>query len=446
MDFHIIRGTSLTLHQRQNQAISRLTHSYSMPPLQRSSTELERGEQAGTVGMLSAQTQSSKLSRPTPMTWPELTESLEAWEDPEDGVQDVEAKKRIKNCFRQRSDRLDLSFLSLSTLPDVIGRMQHVQFLSIANNYFSEIPQALANLANLRLLNVSNNVLKEVPDSIKEFKKLELFNAACNQLRKVSAELARLPKIETVMLAHNRILKFPENIHNIKDLDLEDQVPLASFSDFSIEFAARWEEDFQYEAGSGYLEIWVARYEEILRLPEAAKYREIFKERIGILLDTMMKNPGLRARCYYHAQNVIATCHDGILFSLFEMEIKQVEERMIALQLSDEEVRQEMERAFNFYRLQELALLHSEQHSYKQAATTEEVKVDTLETVLFFYTSPANTLDMPLGGERLRFMRYPTLSQATHDDQQRRSSVQILNHALWLFSMCYTSIKYRFVS
>ncbi|CAF2464556.1 unnamed protein product [Rotaria sp. Silwood2] len=215
----MIRRTSLTLNQCQNQAISQQTRSNSML-LHNSSAELERGESEGTINILSIQTQSLKLSPQKPMTWPELTESLEAWQDPED------------------------------------------------------------------------------------------------------------------------------------DLDLEDQVPLASFGHFSPEFAARWEKTLQYESGSGYLEIWVARFEEILRLPQAKKYRETFKQRIGILLDAMVNNPSLRTRCYDKAQDATATCHDGILFSLFEMEIKQFEERMIALESSDEEVRQEIERIFNFYRLQ----------------------------------------------------------------------------------------------
>ncbi|CAF4277384.1 unnamed protein product, partial [Adineta steineri] len=185
---------------------------------------------------------------------------------------------------------------------------------------------------------------------------------------------------------------------------------------FSPEFAAQWKETFRHESGAGYMEMWVARYEEILQQPQVVNYYETFTERIGILLDTMATNSSLRIRCYEKAQSVIATCYDGILFSLFEMEIKQVEERIIALQLSDEEVRQEMERTFNFYRLQEIALLHSEKYAYEQATTTETTEADTLETVLFFYASPENTLEMPLDGERLHYMRYPELSTATHDD------------------------------
>ncbi|CAF4397549.1 unnamed protein product [Rotaria sp. Silwood2] len=168
----------------------------------------------------------------------------------------------------------------------------------------------------------------------------------------------------------------------------------------------------------------MARFEEILRLPKAAKYGKAFKERISVLLDAMVKSPGLRSWCYDKARDVIATCHGGILFALFEMEVKQFEEKMIALELSDEEVRQEIERIFNFHRLQELALLHSEQHSHEPAVTTEEAQVDALETVLFFYASPANTLDMPLGGERLHFMCYPELFQVT-DDDVRKAVAQI---------------------
>ena len=407
MELPPIRGTPSTLNQRQNRTIPRQIRLRSTP-LPRFST--------GMSSIVSAQIPSPKLSSTKPITLPELTESLEEWQDLREDAQHDTAKERIMDCFTQLSDSLDLSFLSLSTLPDALGRMQHIQYLSIANNRFSAIPQTLTQLARLKLLNVSNNVLTEVPDSIKALQKLESFNGECNLLVKVSEELARLPKIQKVLLCHNRILEFPENIHRIRDLELEDQVPPASFADFSPLFAALWVDVFQHEIGSGHLEIWLARYEENLRLSEAAQYREAFQKRIGLLLNTMVSNSNLRTLCYKKAESVIATCHDGILFSLFEMEIKQVEERMIALELSDEEVRQETERAFNFYRLQELALLRSQQCPDEPTATTEDPEIDFLETSLFFYASPANTLEMPLGGKRLHFIRYPDAARVTHGD------------------------------
>ena len=411
MDLPSVRGTSLTLNQRHNRPASQQIR-FHRRPLPRSYPASHKNSLAPTTSKISAQTQSSTR----PLTWPELTRSLEAWKDPESDAQEDKAKDRITDCFRRFSDSLDLSSLSLSTLPDVVGRMQHVQYLSIADNRFSDIPVPLVHLASLKLLNVSDNILTAISDIIKEFEKLEILNAECNQLAKVSEHLARLPKIRTVLLSHNRILEFPSNIHRIEELQLEDQCPPAVFADFSPEFAVQWVNVFQNEPGSGHLEMWLARYQEILRLAETVRYREAFRNRIGRLLDTMVNNRSLRTLCYDKARGVLETCHDGILFSLFEMEIKQVEEKMIALQLSDEEVFQEIERTFNFYRLQELALLHAERESQGAPPSTEDTEIDVLETVLFFYASPANTLDMPLGGERLHFMRYPDTARATHDD------------------------------
>ena len=134
----------------------------------------------------------------------------------------------------------------------------------------------------------------------------------------------------------------------------------------------------------------------------------------------MIDNPNLRMLCYEHAETALGTCHDGILFSLFEMELKMVEERMVAGKLSDEEIRQEMERAFNFYRLQELAILHAEQQvTAEERSSDEDVQAEALETALFFYISPENTLEMPLGGDRLSFMRYPEHSNATDSDVRK---------------------------
>ncbi|CAF4264565.1 unnamed protein product [Rotaria sp. Silwood2] len=418
MDPFMIRGTSFALTQRQTQSVSQQSHSNSMP-LSSSSTALVSEEDKDMISALSVQTQSLKISYKKSMTLPELRKLLEAWKDPEALAEIIDASERITNCFKQRSDSLDLSSLSLSTLPDVFGGMQHVYYLSISNNYFSEIPRFLTKLASLKLLNMSNNVLSEVPDFIKEFKHLEFFNAECNQLEKVSEELGRLPKLRTLLLTHNRILNFPQNIHRIKNRSLEDQVPLASFGNFSPDFAARWKETFQHETVSGYFEIWLARYEEMLRLPEAENYHQAFKQRISTLLDAMVNNPDLRKLCYDKARDVIATSHDGMLFALFEMEVKHIEQRIIELQLSDEEIHQEVERAFNFYRLQELALLHAQEGSYKNNATTEEAIVDAQETVLFFYISPENTLEMPLNCEVPRFMYQPEMALANHHDVRK---------------------------
>ncbi|CAF1633130.1 unnamed protein product [Rotaria magnacalcarata] len=418
MDPFMIRGTSSTIIQRRTQPVSQQSHSNSMS-LRSSSRALASKEEKDMIGTLSTQKQSLKLSSKNSLTLSELRLVLEAWKEPETFADIIEAKERIVDCFKQRLDSLNLSFLYLSTLPDVFDGMQHVHYLSIDNNYFSEIPWFLTKLTSLKRLNISSNVLSEVPDFIKEFKQLEFFNVESNQLKKVSEELGRLPKLRTLMLTHNRIMKFPQNLHRIKNLELEDQIPLARFGDFSPEFEVRWKENFQYEATSGYFEIWMARYEEMLRMATAEKYRQMFKERISTLLSAMVNNANFRKLCFDKAINVIQTSHDGILFSLFELEVQLVEQRIMELQLSDEEVRQEVERAFNFYRLQELAILRAQIGSYENNATAEEEVVDAQETVLFYYISPENTLEMPLNCETPGFMYQPDTALADHHDVRK---------------------------
>ncbi|CAM4985657.1 unnamed protein product [Rotaria socialis] len=418
MDPSIIRETSSTITQRRTQSVSQQSHSNSMS-LRSFSTASPSKEGKDMIGTLSTQKQSLKLSSKKSLTLPELRQVLEAWKEPETFADVMEAKERIVDCFKQRLDNLNLSFLYISTLPDVFDGMQHVHYLSIDNNYFSEIPRFLTKLTSLKRLNISSNVLSEVPDFIKEFKQLEFFNAESNQLEKVSEELGRLSKLRTLMLAHNRIMKFPQNIHRIKNLELEDQIPLARFGDFSPEFEARWKETFQHEVASGYIEIWMARYEEMLRLPTAEKYRQMFKERMSRLLNAMVNSADFRKLCFDKATSVIQTSHDGILFSLFELEVQLVEQQIMELQLPDEDVRQEVERAFNFYRLQELAILRAQKGSYENNATAEEEVADAQETVLFYYISPANTLEMPLNCETPCFMYQPDSALADHHDVRK---------------------------
>ncbi|CAF5172765.1 unnamed protein product, partial [Rotaria magnacalcarata] len=388
-------------------------------PHRSSSTALVSKEDKDIIRKLFIQKQSLKLLPKKSLTLSELRQVLEAWNEPGTFADVTEAKERIVGCFKQRLDSLNLSFLYLSTLPDVFDGMQHVHYLSIDNNYFSEIPWFLTKLTSLKRLNISSSVLSEVPDFIKEFKQLEFFNVESNQLKKVSEELGRLPKLRMLMLTHNRIMKLPENRHRIKNLELEDQIPLARFGDFSPEFEVRWKENFQYEPTSGYFEIWMARFEEMLRMAAAEKYRQMFKERISTLLNAMVNNADFRKLCFDKAINVIQTSHDGILFSLFELEVQLVEQRIMELQLSDEEVRQEVERAFNFYCLQELAILRAQIGSYENNATAEEEVVNAQETVLFYYISPENTLEIPLNCETPGFMYQPDTALADHHDVRK---------------------------
>ncbi|CAF0892345.1 unnamed protein product [Adineta ricciae] len=432
----MIRGTSIRLQHRQNPAVLRRTRA-NKPSNEITTTQLQI------------------VTLPTPpqpqLTLSELIESLETWRDPDDSAQDLIAKERIQDCFEQQSDSLDLSSLSLSTLPDAIGRMQHIQFLSLANNCFSELPEILVQLTDLKLLNLSYNTLVGIPDSIKLFEKLQFLNVSCNQLQKVSAELARLPHIETVLLPHNRILEFPDNIKSIKALEIHDQVPFARVDRFSVEFAKQWEATIKHEGDSGYFEIWMARFEEILKLEHIERYADALQGRVGKIMNLMVKSAQLRQRCFIEANKFIATCYDGLLFSLFVMETIYLEEKMMILELSDDEVRQAMEQIYNFRRLQDLAILYARKQIDETTTTERDAEIVELEASLLFYSSSANTLDMPLDKENSRFINdVPRISldvQMTVQliEQEKREAGEdylvdyLIDKEVWVF---YLEVRY----
>lgn len=401
----MIRGTSMRLNERAQRAS--ITARVQSPTV-----GLRRAGRARASRSTTTRMKPVRVSIAKPMTLPELISSLESWEDPSTDAHDLTAKERIIDCFEQQSDSLDLSYLLLTTLPDAVGRLQHVQFLSIANNYFSEIPACLTRLTALRLLNVSNNVLEEVPDSIKQFAKLEFLNAASNQLCRVSDELGRLAKIETVILSHNRILEFPENIHRIDALEIDDQVAPASFEDFSVEFAQLWKDAVRNEGGAGNWEIWVARFQQILEQPNVELIAGELRERIGMLMNAMARSVSLRQQCFDEAVSVVATCYEGILFSLFVMEIRHIEEQISTWQLEDNEVRKQVERIFNFHELQQRAVRYAAEDN--DGSDDGESEMKALEASVCFYLSPANTLEMPLEDRKLRCTWKGTWTKASH--------------------------------
>lgn len=248
-----ILGTSFRLTRNPIQVILQRSHAVRRIPLSEFSGIVAFRGRMNMIAKLCGLKKSADLSSQKSLTLSELRERLEAWDDPTSVEETMEAKNRILCCFILRSHSLDLSFLSLNTLPDVFDGMQHIQHLSISNNSFSELPQCLTKLASLKKLNISNNALNELPDYIKEFKQLEFLNCEHNKLRKISEELGYLSQLRTLKLGHNRIMQLPSNIHHITNVTLNDQLPLTSFSEFSSQFTVQRELTFRYKPVYMYL-------------------------------------------------------------------------------------------------------------------------------------------------------------------------------------------------
>jgi hypothetical protein len=109
---------------------------------------------------------------------------LQAWVDlvtGEEAKSRAEAMEEIINARNQRSTRLSLHLLRLSSLPEEIWSLTSLKTLDLSYNKIENLPIGLSNLAALEILNLSNN----------------------DQLKEISAETLNLPALICLRLTHN---------------------------------------------------------------------------------------------------------------------------------------------------------------------------------------------------------------------------------------------------
>lgn len=104
--------------------------------------------------------------------------SLEAWCDEKSGDSEHEdrlkAKKKIEECYRDGTTSLDLSGLRLTSLPDSIKFLKHLETLNLAGNLLqnsdASIPDSIKMLESLQTLNLTGNHLTSLQGPIEELK------------------------------------------------------------------------------------------------------------------------------------------------------------------------------------------------------------------------------------------------------------------------------------
>ena len=64
----------------------------------------------------------------------------------------LEAESRIKEARRSGVSELYLSGIGLTSVPDYLAQLAHLQSLDLSGNQISAIPDSLAQLAKLQIL------------------------------------------------------------------------------------------------------------------------------------------------------------------------------------------------------------------------------------------------------------------------------------------------------
>ncbi|KAG8066145.1 hypothetical protein GUJ93_ZPchr0004g38232 [Zizania palustris] len=132
------------------------------------------------------------------------------------GFADHEEKKN-------KEQKLDMSGMSMDTLPHLTMSLGHITILDLSNNNLESIPESIiARLLNVVVLDVRSNQLKLLPNSIGCLSKLKVLNVSGNQLESLPATIEECRALEELHANFNELTKLPETLgfelHSLRKL------------------------------------------------------------------------------------------------------------------------------------------------------------------------------------------------------------------------------------
>jgi len=116
-------------------------------------------------------------------------------------------------------EKLYLGNNQIETIPENIGKLKSLIDLDLSYNNIMTIPITINNLKMLKNLNFENNKIQEIPDEIVELQYLENLNLSSNQLTKIPESIMKLTKLINLNLMRNQIDSIPVSITNLKLLE-----------------------------------------------------------------------------------------------------------------------------------------------------------------------------------------------------------------------------------
>ena len=129
--------------------------------------------------------------------------NTEMQQNPHNKYYIIQACKRISNAISDTTQQvLDLSYLELSSLPDAIFRIPHLQTLDLEGNNLTSF--SLHHVKNLVSLNLACNALTSF--SLSHMKNLVSLNLTCNRLTYFS--LSHMENLTSLDLSYNHLNSF----------------------------------------------------------------------------------------------------------------------------------------------------------------------------------------------------------------------------------------------
>ena len=132
-------------------------------------------------------------------------------------------------CDNNHIVGLNLVMKELDLLPDSIGKLFNLKFLTLKWNKLESLPETFGNLKELIEFNLDGdwstnddkplyNEVSELPNSFCELRKLKIFKCESNGLRSLPDNFGQLISLTEVNLYQNRLLRIPESIGELSNL------------------------------------------------------------------------------------------------------------------------------------------------------------------------------------------------------------------------------------
>ncbi|CAL0327894.1 unnamed protein product [Lupinus luteus] len=138
---------------------------------------------------------------------------------------DMRRKERTKSFEEQKFQIMNLSNMSLESLPTFSIDLAIITKLDISNNNLeiTSLPNSIGCLSKLKVLNASANFIESLPKTIENCRSLEELNCNFNKLSKlpdtIGFELIHLKKLS---VNSNKLMFLPSSTSNLVSLKILD--------------------------------------------------------------------------------------------------------------------------------------------------------------------------------------------------------------------------------
>ncbi len=129
------------------------------------------------------------------------------------------ALERIEIARLENATELDLSGLTLSTLPEEVSHLTSLTDLDLNNNQLTTLSPVMSQLTNLKELYLNSNQLIKLPEVVGQLTNLTILTLTSNQLMTLPEVVGQLINLKTLSIANNKLTALPEVVGQLINLE-----------------------------------------------------------------------------------------------------------------------------------------------------------------------------------------------------------------------------------